>query len=196
VDPNRFDGWATKVGECADRRHVVMWLGGSVVSGLVALTGFTSVGAKQHGHRRHKRHNRPVVNQHGCLDVGQPCRGESSVCCSGICQGTAPKKGKQDRSTCIAHNAGTCSPDQDACTTGVNAHCNAANERSICLLTTGNAGFCGDITAGVLELCRVCDRDTDCQAEFGVGAACVSFGNVCSALCPATSSTACVPAGV
>lgn len=59
------------------------------------------------------------------------------------------------------------------------------------MATTGKALFCGDFTTAAPELCRVCKRDTDCYAEFGLGAACVVLGGTCATFCAATGGTAC-----
>jgi hypothetical protein len=136
----------------------------------------------------------PVANEHGCLDIGQPCRGDSTLCCSGQCEGVAPAQGQPDISVCVAHNASICSPALNICTTGNESFCHASNRNCHCTVTTGNAGFCGDFTLGALSLCRVCNRDADCQAEFGAGAACVVFEGICSGYCPSTGGTACLPA--
>ena len=139
--------------------------------------------------QRKKRTPRARPNAFGCLNVGQPCRGDSSQCCSGICEGTAPKKGKKDRSRCVGHNAAICTgPESDTCSTGVAHYCNGANLSCGCLLTTGNGGFCG----GLVNECRGCRRDADCQEEFGSGAACVIAAGICEGRCPETGGTLCV----
>jgi hypothetical protein len=135
-----------------------------------------------------------VFNQFGCIDVGQPCRGDSTNCCSGICQGAAPAAGEPDTSVCVGHhNASICFADSDTCTLGVPVACNLNKPKCSCYLTTGNAGFCADFTTldDYADICRPCTRDTDCQAEFGPGAACLVFKGACSAACPTTGRTAC-----
>jgi hypothetical protein len=136
-----------------------------------------------------------VFNQYGCLDVGRPCRGDSTNCCSGICQGAAPAAGQPDASRCVAHNAGVCTVETNSCELGVDVRCNPSVPVSLCTSTTGNAGFCADISAGTTTHCRVCTRDTDCQDEFGSGAACVVLDGACTPLCITTGRTACLPAG-
>jgi hypothetical protein len=130
---------------------------------------------------RKRKRQKPKPNAFGCLDVGKACVGKSARCCSGICQGKKPKKGKRDRSKCVPHNTGGCQPDQDICRTG-RIEC---GENGFCFVTTGKAPFC---TAGGGE-CRVCAKDTDCQAEFGPGAACL----FCVDSCDDTGSTLCHP---
>jgi hypothetical protein len=143
-------------------------------------------------HRKHK-HRKPKLqrNHFGCVAVGGTCLGDNANCCSGICEGKKPKKGKKDTSVCAAHDtAGTCSSDTDTCTIGQSVNC-ADNPSCICLLTTGNAGFCGDASGGRGSQCRNCIRDTDCQQEFGPGAACIVFGGTCSDACPDTGHRLC-----
>ena len=115
----------------------------------------------------------PILNAFGCVDVGQACRGNSGLCCSGICEGAAPAPGQRDASVCVPHNVGICQAGQDDCL-GVQIAC---GPQAFCTRTTGNASFCAGIGR-----CRVCARDTDCEAEFGPGAACI----VCTSSCPDT----------
>lgn len=143
--------------------------------------------SKKKKHKRRKKrnkHNTPETNAFGCLNVGQHCNGNDDSCCSGICDGKKPKKGKKDTSTCAGHDANTCQPGFDVCK-GVNAHCSNAG---FCFTTTGNAPFC----AGGDGVCTVCTRDPDCVAAgFGALAACV----VCNSECPQTGGTVCFAAG-
>jgi hypothetical protein len=61
------------------------------------------------------------------------------------------------------------------------------------LLTTGNAGFCAALQGFTpAQFCRFCSTDTDCQDEFGPGAACVILKGICSAACASTGRTACM----
>jgi hypothetical protein len=140
-----------------------------------------------------KGKKKPKKNAFNCLAVGQKCAGRDGKCCSGICQGKRPKKGKQDKSKCVAHNAGICIAEADSCTAGVEVPCNPTNPSCFCTLTTGNAGFCAAFSGGPAGHCRVCRKDTDCEAEFGEGAACLVLGGVCTPLCLATGRTACAP---
>jgi hypothetical protein len=152
--------------------------------------------------KKKRKHKKPKLkrNEFGCVDVGGKCLGNNANCCSGICDGKKPKKGKkgkQDTSVCVAHgDAGICFPDNDSCTFGKGAGvpCNFDNISCACVLTTGNAGFCGelDFSDGQDAVCRECARNTDCQDEFGPGAACVFFGGACSVICPDTGRTACI----
>jgi hypothetical protein len=136
----------------------------------------------------------PAVNAFGCLDVGQPCQGDSALCCSGVCDGSAPAPDQPDTSVCVAHNAGICFADSDSCAGG-GVPCNPNKPNCLCMKTTGNAGFCADFTnlSQFEDTCRLCSADTDCEAEWGPGAACIVFGGICTPLCPTTGRTACAP---
>lgn len=181
----------------------------SLFGGALALAGgwfgIAITVARNKRQKKNKGKKKPkqlVINQYGCVDVGQPCRGNSSNCCSGICEGVAPGKRKPDRSRCAAHNSSVCQASSDLCSTGTGAICNANKPNRVCTLTTGNAGFCADfsphIEAGTDAsfYCRDCSKDTDCQAEFGAGAACVVYAGICSTYCPNTDNRACMPAGI
>jgi hypothetical protein len=172
------------------RRDVLRGFTGAAL-GLTMLRA-PDPGEAKNRKRKHK-HKKPKLqrNEFGCVDVGGNCLGNSANCCSGICEGKKPKKGKKDTSVCVAHDdAGICFVDSDTCTVGTNVLCNADNDKCFCVLTTGNAGFCGDFSADVP--CRDCAKDAECQEEFGPGAACVFLGGICSSLCPATGRTACI----
>jgi hypothetical protein len=186
MDTDRFDAFARSLGRSAARRRVVAGLALSPLAGFVAKRSAGDVAAKKK-RKKHKKAKKPQLNAYGCLNVGQPCNGDNTLCCSGVCEGTAPKKGKKDSSRCAAHDAAICrGPESDTCSTGVAHYC-SSNTSCGCLLTTGNAGFC----YGTTFECRDCSRDTDCQDEFGLGAACVVLGGICEDLCPDTSGTAC-----
>jgi hypothetical protein len=174
------------------RRDVLHGLAGGGL-GLALRRTPGAAGAKKNHQHKHKK---PKLerNDFGCVDVGSKCAGNDANCCSGVCEGKKPKKGKKDTSVCVAHdNAGICFPDTDSCTIGEILHCDLDNPNCLCARTTGNGGFCGDFTGGAVSLCRECSRDTDCQDEFGPGAACVVLQGVCTS-CPDTGRTACVPA--
>jgi hypothetical protein len=194
VDQDRFDRLTRSLGATASRRGLGRALTGG---GLAALVGERlaphSVGAKNK--KRRKNRNKPKklpINEFGCVNVGKPCAGKNGKCCSGLCQGKKPKKGKKDKSKCVAHNAGICIAETDSCTVG-EVSCNPSNPSCFCTLTTGNAGFCAAFSGGPAGHCRVCREDTDCEPEFGVGAACLVMGGACTPLCVATGRTACAP---
>jgi hypothetical protein len=210
MDQHHFTVWARSVSSVPSRRDVLRSLAGAGL-GFGALRLSDAVAAKHKKkkgkkRKRKKKSQTPITpspftlpplafNQFGCVEVGQPCRGDNTNCCSGICQGAVPAAGQPDASRCVAHNASICTPALNICTTGQEGFCNPTNANSHCTVTTGNAGFCGDFSLGAITLCRDCSKDTDCQAEFGAGAACVVYEGICSTYCPATGGTACMPAG-
>lgn len=99
----------------------------------------------------------------GCTKVGKPCR-RGAQCCSGVC------KGPQGKKTCRGHDAGTCKAGQDSCAQGV-ILCNGA-VNCACRVTTGGARICATLNS----VCQSCERDIECEAGFGPGAACVRSG--------------------
>jgi hypothetical protein len=137
-----------------------------------------------------RKRRRPRFNHFGCIDVGEKCYGKDADCCSGICQG------KKARSRCVAHDSGLCTLQQDSCEAGGGFVCDPNDKEDyFCVVTTGNAAFCGDFSEPPLAgLCRDCRRDRDCRGEFGPGAACIVLGDDCPEFCAATEGTACVPA--
>jgi hypothetical protein len=127
--------------------------------------------------KKKRAKKKPALNSFGCLNVGQKCRGNSGLCCSGICQGKKPKQGKKDKSQCIAHDTGDCQAGQDSCLAEEQTPC--GTNGGACVRTTGKASFCG----GGSGACIACEKDTDCQTlGFGENAACV----VCRSVCPET----------
>jgi hypothetical protein len=187
MDGSRFDGLVRSLPK--SRRSL---FGGALTVATLRL-GVADAGARKKGKKKPKK---PRPNAYGCLNLGAACNGDSDRCCSGICEGTKPKKGKKDTSRCVAHDIGICTPGSNACTLEVVGACNSGNVDCYCLRTTGKATFCGATgDVGDMDLlCRDCRRDTDCQGEFGPGAACVDFGaGICSSLCPSTGGNACVP---
>jgi hypothetical protein len=169
------------------RRDVLRGLAAAGL-GLAVLRGSGAADAKKK--RKHKKKQSKLQrNEFGCVEVGGKCQGKSANCCSGVCEGKKPKRGKKDRSRCVAHNtAGVCSADTDICTVGQAVLCSPDPDFPCnCTLTSGNAGFC----IGAPAQCRVCRKDTDCEAEFGPGAACIVLGGMCAASCLETGGTAC-----
>lgn len=192
MDDSHFDGLTRSLVQ--SRRSL---LGGALalVGGWFGIADSVARNKRKKKRRGQKKPRKLVLNQHGCVDVGKPCRGDAKNCCSGICEGAAPRKGKPDQSRCVAHNTSICTPALNTCSTGNDNTCSASNPNTHCTLTTGNAGFCADFTEGAAKYCRNCTRDTDCQAEFGPDVACVVFTGICATFCPATGGTACMPAG-
>jgi hypothetical protein len=191
MEAQRFDHFSRLLGHATGRRLFV----GLSLSPLAGLVARPAKGAEaQKTRKKRKKHKKPQPNAYGCLDVDQSCNGDSSNCCSGVCDGEKPKKGKKDTSRCVAHDAGICQADFDICSTGSPHYCNASNPNCTCVLTTGNAGFCGDFSLGLDNLCHACSQDTDCEDEFGPGAACIVTGGICEPVCTTTGGTACIPA--
>lgn len=152
------------------------------IPGIQAVIPFAAAAKKKH--KKHKKNKKLKKNAFGCVDFGNACKGNDDNCCSGICDGKKPKKGKKDKSKCVAHNEGRCEPGFDACL-GVEAECGTAG---FCFQTTGKAGFCATGTG----VCSDCARDTDCEALGAPpGSACV----VCQIACPETGGTVCFPPG-
>jgi hypothetical protein len=141
--------------------------------------------------KKRRNNKKPVrPNTYGCLNVGAVCK-NASQCCSGICRGPKGKK------RCRTHDASTCAPQQFFCTSGAPVACNLGNSSAVCMRTTGQGAFCGDLSDDK-ALCRDCTRDADCREELGPGAACVAFNlGICQSLglCPDTGGMACVASG-
>jgi hypothetical protein len=132
-----------------------------------------------------KKRKKLKLNQFGCINVGKPCRGKDSKCCSGICQGKKPKKGEKDKSRCVGHDEGTCSRGLRSvpCGGASNTFCtNSRGQPGVCETTTGNAAHCNAVSD-----CFPCKRDVDCQPICGPKAACIQ----CGLFCPHTGGTAC-----
>jgi hypothetical protein len=171
--------------EAGSRRGILR----SVAASLAGLAGLrlgadVATAARRKGKKRKRK--TPDPNAFGCLNVGQKCRGKDSTCCSGICQGKKPKKGKRDKRKCVGHDEATCQPGQSvpgcggaatvACTT-------SAGLPGACFTTTGNAAYCA---TGILE-CFPCKSDVDCQGVCGPRATCIP----CAAECSAEGGTIC-----
>lgn len=195
----RIDGLARVVASRTGRRHLL----GLGLSSVLGVSGRAGSEARNRRKKRKKaRRKSPVLNEFGCVNVGQACRGKDALCCSGICQGKKPKTGEKDRSRCAAHGAGGCSAERGLCAIGEveEIFCNRPSGSAICLTTTGNAPFCADLE-GIIDitpLCRDCGSDNDCLGfGFPPGSACVVFrgSEPCDQTCPDTDGRACmVPA--
>lgn len=197
MDANRFDVLTRSLSTASSRRMALsLTLGGAL--GLLGLSG---AGAK----KKQQKGKKPKPNTYGCLNVGQSCRGRDDLCCSGICEGQQPKKGKRDKSRCVSHNAGSCTPERSLCVTGgIASVCTPGVTTAVCLTTTGNAGFCATTQGLSKEVnCQVCGSDADCaDMGFPPGSACVILTGVgCTANndCNGTNGstgTACIPPGI
>jgi hypothetical protein len=199
------------VARIPSRRDVLRCL----VSTGLGLAVLPMANAAEGKNKHHKKHNKkqkkprtqppppsPDFNQFGCLDAGQPCQGDSTLCCSGICEGVAPKPGKPDTSTCVGHSVGRCTPELSLCLTDdvTTSRCNLPEPGAFCLTTTGNAGFCASNAGFDYALsCQPCLKDNDCEAlGFQVGSACVILqgGSFCRDECAATGGRACLPPAI
>jgi hypothetical protein len=175
MEASHFDALTRSLADARSRRAAV----GGLLAGTLGLLRFAEAAAKQ---KSKNRKNRLQRNAFGCVNVGGKCRAKDSNCCSGICQGKKPKKGERDKSKCIAHNTGACSFGQDSCGGGV-FPCGLPGGN--CLVTTGNASFCGVQAKGA---CLDCKKDADCVAlGYGQGAACC----VCNDCSPLGVGTGC-----
>jgi hypothetical protein len=205
----RFDALMRRLSARAARRGLLAGLAGGLLAvGPLAFGGHEAGARNKHKkHKKKKPHHskRPPFNAFGCVDVGQACRGNDNFCCSGICEGETPKKGKRDTSLCVAHHTGDCTPEITYCTAGtLNSKCVSGGADAYCLTTTGHADFCGNVKDFVTEnRCRSCEKDTDCEAITGPGSACVVIngGPYCTGMssCKAQGSsngTTCMPAGI
>jgi hypothetical protein len=209
VDHDRFDGITRALGAAATRRGLSRALAGGGLGVLVGsafgalrLTGAVAARnktRKKGKKRKRKPSSRLVVNQYGCVEVGQPCKGDSTLCCSGICQGAAPKKGKPDTSRCIAHGTGSCTQEGEGFCTATNPGALRCNNsiNCACIETTAGSNFCYEGRADqAAKMCVQCRKDADCDAlGFPPGSACapVGTGN-CAGLC-ATGMACLIPCG-
>jgi hypothetical protein len=179
------------------RRHLLAGLA-SLGLGLRAARLPGSADAKKNRHPKAKT-PKPVFNEFGCLDVGQPCRGNHALCCSGVCQGKKPKHGNPDKRICAAHHARSCSPRRDYCDLAqapVNNLCNLPADTAFCVVTTGKAAFCASLLGFDAEIhCQDCAKDADCEAlGFPPGSACVALSGRCTAC--ETVNRACLPPAI
>ena len=115
-----------------------------------------------------------------CLENGMRCGGERGTCCSGVCK---RKPGTNKKFCRPAADQGTCTVEQDACTTGLFS-CNG-DQSCLCWVTPRGASFCG----GPGGVCVACERDADCESAPVKGAKCARCpecpsGTVCVQPCP------------
>lgn len=160
MNSDMFDTLARSLAKSSSRRGALRGFATALGIGWTATLDPGGAVAKN------KKHKKPKKNEFGCLNIGKACNGKNSKCCSGICKGKRPKKGKKDKSKCVAHNALTCQDGEDACLSDVFV-CGTGGASS-CFRTTGKASFCGG-SGG----CADCRKDTDCEFLAGEGAACV-----------------------
>jgi hypothetical protein len=159
VDPESFATLTRAISSVLSRRS----LAGALGLSTAGRSGW--VEAKK---RKRRKKRKVKLNDFGCVNVGQFCK-EAEQCCSGICQG------KKDKRRCAAHNVDDCPAGADSCLEGLDLCTNG-----FCYQTTGEASFCAG--GGI---CHDCTRDTDCELDWGEGAACV--------VCPVCAAgTSCV----
>jgi hypothetical protein len=179
MDPTRVAEMTHSLTRIPSRRDLLRGLAGA---------GFGFAAGRLPDVAMARKGSTPQLNAFGCVDVGKPCRGADGLCCSGICEGKKPKKGRRDRSRCIAHDESTCLPGQrqERCGSGSNVDCTTStgNTGGLCNTTTGNAGFCH---ASSVDF--VCATDTECQAVCGPRAACVICGT--ETMCASPDEGAC-----
>jgi hypothetical protein len=167
----RFDALTRSLGTGASRRGALAGVLGALGAlGAGALPLVTGLAKSKKSRNRKK--NRPKPNAYGCLNVGQKCNGKNSKCCSGICQGKKPKRGKKDKRRCVAHDTGGCVVSERQCGAKVPTCTTSVNRVGGCLTTTGNGPYCADFITG-----HLCSKDADCRAVCGPLAAC--FIDVC-----------------
>jgi hypothetical protein len=198
-----FRVWTQSFGRAPSRRDVLRGLAGAGL-GLSALR-LSDVAAgkktKKGKKRKRKKKSQPpitpppftlpplVFNQFGCVEVGQPCRGDNTNCCSGICQGAAHAAGQPDQSRCIAHGTGTCRQGADNICTVSDPLLSKCNNQPhcVCFTTTAGSNYCAELFNGPgYTECASCERDADCHAlGFPPESACapVSAGR-CAGQCP------------
>jgi hypothetical protein len=197
MDPTSIDIMARGLERRAPRRAALGVLGG--LAALLTRLGIVGIDARKNkkGKEKLKR------NAFGCVNVGAGCRGKDANCCSGICQGKKPRKGQKDKSRCVAHNTGSCTPQRSLCVTGsAVSYCTPGEFDAVCVATTGNAGYCASNVGLTADNCRVCRTDPECEAAgFPAGSACVILTGVgcvgpsdCNGV-NGSQGTACVPPG-
>src|SRR5262245_41311492 len=94
------------------RRGLLAGLTNSLLAALPLALGSNDAIAKNKKKGKKKKNKTlppppqspPVLNAFGCLDIGQPCQGDGTLCCSGVCEGSAPAQDQPDTSVCVAHN--------------------------------------------------------------------------------------------
>jgi hypothetical protein len=170
MEDERIDSIARVLGERMFRRRVA--------PGLAAILGLHLGRVSPGPAHAAKKKKKLARNAFGCVPVGKPCAGKDGVCCSGICDGKKPKKGKKDKSRCAGHDATTCRPGQNSCVEPVTCTTSTGFAGS-CFTTTGDAGYCARGSA-----CHYCATDAECVSVLGPGAACVLCATTCNGNIP------------
>lgn len=177
MDESRFDAITRILGISRSRRLALRSVAGVAVAAGLARLGPGGATAKNKKSKHRRKWKKLQKNAFGCVNVGGACRGKDANCCSGICEGLPKYGSKKDTSRCVAHNELDCALGADTCQ--ALAPCGPGGS---CYQTTGQSSFCA-----AFAFCRDCQRDADCEPEFGEGAAC---GAGCD-FCP--TGTVCAP---
>jgi hypothetical protein len=195
MEASSFDRLTRSLSAATSRRAILPSLAAAAV-GLGMASHLPQVTIAKQDKKERKKKKKLVFNQFGSVDVDSKCRGKDDACCSGLCEGKKPKKGKKDKRHCVAHDTGTgCMAGQrspfcqgmldpasfdgegmlaGSCTT-------SAGVLGACETTTGNAPYCQRDRA-----CARCSKDTECEAVCGQGAVC----GLCAG-CVLSGGTAC-----
>jgi hypothetical protein len=165
VEDRHFDHLARLLTTAPSRRMALHAVAGLLAATVLGPFGRTGAAAKKRKKRKNrKKRKKPTqtikLNAFGCVDVGDPCRGNNGLCCSGICEGDAPEPGAPDTSRCMAHDTGGCLPGVDSCDEPVPCPSNPTGP-TVCNQTTGKAAYCN----GVAHCGLRCQTDDDCR-EF------------------------------
>jgi hypothetical protein len=179
MDARRFDHLTRSLSAATSRRAILPTLEAGAF-GLAMPSHLRQVAIAKQDKKGRKKKKKLVFNQFGCIDVGGKCRGNDANCCSGLCEGKKPKKGKKDKSRCVAHDTGTgCVAGQQSpfCqgvmpaaldSEGMLGQCTTSTGvAGVCQTTTGNAPYCQRDRA-----CMRCTKDTECEVVCGPGAVC------------------------
>ena len=168
MNQHRFAALPRSLTRVPSRRDVLRGLGAAGL-GLVAARWPGTAGAD----KRRKSKPKPLKpNAFGCLNVGDRCR-NAGQCCSDACRG---RKGKK---RCQSHDTGGCQAGHTpkGCGGEENVSCTTSRgDAGKCFTTTGNAGYCGL----PIDPCGACDKDAECRALLGPGAACVLCPGDCA----------------
>lgn len=168
MDVERFDRLTRAFSRLLTRRT----LAGALGLGVMAAPELAEARKKRKKRRKKKKVKK---NGFGCVDAGKFCK-NGGQCCSGACQG------KKDKKKCQARGESTCLSGQDVCISIVAECTTDGGAVGACGTTTGKSSFCF-ATGG----CFACNKDADCEAVCGEGAACVVCGE-----CFAEGGTGCV----
>jgi hypothetical protein len=163
-----------------------------LISGMAAGVALRAAGPCPLDAAAKRKERKPQQrNEFGCVPVGRACQGKDEVCCSGICNGKKPRKGKKDTSRCVAHDSADCTASQrSGICGGTDVPCTTSQGGvGLCQTTTGNAAYCALASVTVCPAFSSCRTDADCQAfMLNPNAACVRC-DLCSAI---NGPTACV----